>query len=62
LQSWATLTAKLNKTNNRIQQEEQSQIQQKGGMPAKCRLVSKQQRAAAKRQQQLQQYMDSKVK
>jgi len=34
----------------------------KGGMPAKCRLVSKQQRAAAKRQQQLQQNTDSKVK
>jgi len=31
LQSWATMTAKLNKTNNRIQQEEQSQIQQNGG-------------------------------
>jgi len=56
------MTAKLNTRNNRIQQEEQKPDSAKGGMPAKCRLVSKQQRAAAKRQQQLQQNTDSKVK
>jgi len=56
------MTAKLNKTNNRIQQEEEELDSAKGGMPAKCRLVSKLQRVAAKRQQQLQQNTDSKVK
>jgi len=37
-----TMTAKLNKSKSKSGKEVSSPIEQKGGMPAKCRLVSKQ--------------------